>query len=636
MYYFLTLLGRGLAMLPDSLLLALCKVIGFMIWVFPSSRMRLTKSNIRRCFPSLDSREQSKIALESASRMVEMALFVLASPYLSDSYLKSHIKLSSHTKEQLGDYEKNPFPLVLCVPHFSMMETITMFPLIYEGKTPPTGVIYRPFDAKGIEKWVKKSRERFGLKLISRKSGFKEAFDFLLKKNGCVAVLFDQEAGAAGTRGIFMNRVCSMSGLPGILAVRGKAKLAIFFARRTGFWSSEIDGEFVDFKSTEDVVVKINCWLEKKLQQDVIARYDWLWMHKRWKSNLWIDSLLRTDEKNEIFAEFLEYKSISKMPKEDVIWATLPDSFAKVMAILPSLKAMRKSRYDASVTLFCNEKHSAFLSRCGVAEKVIPLPNGNFERLNFFRKMRARIADIHIVFEDSDFARFCSFVGGAFTRIGISFDGVSKKRFVKWTYATIPSDVTEHISFEYEKFLNKFGMKKPADCSPFIAQFATAHKDFDSLKIALICGSDSSEYCGGDFWKSLLEVISKKYKNAKFEIYGNQADSRAAYKLLCDIEDIDIEDKTSLSGYANIAESLSKCDIAIACDCDITHIANAVGVAVVGLYGNTNPLREGLVFESKKTEVMPPDCPIQGGISTTKINVKDVEDAFERLLTSQK
>ena len=78
---------------------------------------------------------------------------------------------------------------------------------------------------------------------------------------------------------------CSTSELPGIFVERQHADCAVFYAKRTGFWRSEIYCKRMDCKTIEDVTIAGNDWLEEKLKSDEIARYDWLWLHRRWRMN---------------------------------------------------------------------------------------------------------------------------------------------------------------------------------------------------------------------------------------------------------------------------------------------------------------------------------------------------------------
>jgi ADP-heptose:LPS heptosyltransferase len=43
------------------------------------------------------------------------------------------------------------------------------------------------------------------------------------------------------------------------------------------------------------------------------------------------------------------------------------------------------------------------------------------------------------------------------------------------------------------------------------------------------------------------------------------------------------------------------------------HLANALGIPVLGLYGPTNPVRTGPVFAAPFKVLQPPGCPPTGG-----------------------
>ena len=93
MKFFIKALGFLLAKSPEGVLRGLCRLSARFICVFMPRRMRIANSNLRHCFPSLSDAEIRAISLESARRMVEMALFVVASPHIKLSELKKRIEV---------------------------------------------------------------------------------------------------------------------------------------------------------------------------------------------------------------------------------------------------------------------------------------------------------------------------------------------------------------------------------------------------------------------------------------------------------------------------------------------------------------------------------------------------------------
>lgn len=92
------------------------------------------------------------------------------------------------------------------------------------------------------------------------------------------------------------------------------------------------------------------------------------------------------------------------------------------------------------------------------------------------------------------------------------------------------------------------------------------------------------------YWQELAELLIDKYK-CEIIIAGSKEDADTAKKLVNISPAI-----KSFCGEFNIAESaalLSRCDLVISSDTGPLHIATALGVPVIGLYGAAPILRTG-------------------------------------------
>ena len=140
MKYFILALGYVLAKTPESLLRGVCCFVARFMDFFMASRMRVAFSNLSHCFPEMDGAQIKETGRESARRMVEMALFVLASPHIPLDALKKRIKIDEKMLGQLFELLDNPQPAVILVPHFCMMESITLMPALVGKPLPKIGV----------------------------------------------------------------------------------------------------------------------------------------------------------------------------------------------------------------------------------------------------------------------------------------------------------------------------------------------------------------------------------------------------------------------------------------------------------------------------------------------------------------
>jgi ADP-heptose:LPS heptosyltransferase len=62
------------------------------------------------------------------------------------------------------------------------------------------------------------------------------------------------------------------------------------------------------------------------------------------------------------------------------------------------------------------------------------------------------------------------------------------------------------------------------------------------------------------------------------------------------------------------------------------HLANALGVPLIALFGPTNPVRTGPVFATPFQILQPPGCPPTGGASLAKLTPESVVAAIGKLL----
>jgi len=128
---------------------------------------------------------------------------------------------------------------------------------------------------------VRESRERFGMKLVSRREGFGRLMQTV--RNGHIAaVLFDQTT-QTGSLWRFMGSPCAVTELPGIIAQRFKCAARIFWAERTGFWRCRLRMEALQATDSIGLTIESNAWLERQLRSGDDVCANWLWAHDRWK-----------------------------------------------------------------------------------------------------------------------------------------------------------------------------------------------------------------------------------------------------------------------------------------------------------------------------------------------------------------
>jgi hypothetical protein len=280
MYLLIATYSWLLAKLPEFFARMNAWVFGQCIWLL---RRKIILNNLQQAFPEKEASWWKKIGKLSCQRTAEMSLFGIAVAFLSEKELHTRIKVDPSIltgSSRLNDSEKGT---VCFVPHFSLMEMMTTIRLFDVSLAKRNWVtLYRPLDLAAAENWIKKSRERFGMKLVSRREGFGRTME-AVREGDVALVLFDQNT-FQGVPLKFLNRTCAVTNLPGIIAQRFQADARIFWAQRTGFWRCKLHAFELKAKDSMALTEESNAWLAQQLQSSDDVCADWLWAHNRWKS----------------------------------------------------------------------------------------------------------------------------------------------------------------------------------------------------------------------------------------------------------------------------------------------------------------------------------------------------------------
>ena len=166
------LLGWLVARTPEVILRATAAGLGDLIFLGSRRRRRLVLSNLHHAFPEKSAAWRRRIGRESCHRMVETGLLSLATPYLSERRIRGLARLSPAVEQLARDLQERPRPVVLATLHLALWESQTWLKLLSPMPLPAFGIIFRPLDNAAADRFVKTTRERFGMKLLSRKEGF--------------------------------------------------------------------------------------------------------------------------------------------------------------------------------------------------------------------------------------------------------------------------------------------------------------------------------------------------------------------------------------------------------------------------------------------------------------------------------
>ncbi|WP_334319230.1 lysophospholipid acyltransferase family protein [Termitidicoccus mucosus] len=457
--------GWLVARTPHVLLRLLAGLLGRVILLIPKRRSLLF-SNLHHAFPDRPRAWHAHVARLSCVRLIETGMLSLASPFFSETRIRRMARLSPEleaimrARAAAGESR----PLLIGTLHFAYWECLTWLGLLCPGIA-GTGVIFRPLKNPVLNAWVKQTRERHGVLLLSRKNGLQDAFR-IMRRGGIVSLLFDQNAGGNGALTLLLGRVCSTSELAGMLAEKFGAKVVVFYPRRLGFWTMRFEAVEIDSDGTSaGVTLALNRWLETLLSGDEEFRASWLWSHGRWRTQDAPWQRLRLEAKRDLLDADLAARGLTRatMPRRARFWITMPGDRDACAAALPLLRRLRRSRPDAEITLLAEAALAGPPATAGAtpgttagatcnlmgynlgagaaADKVIFLPAPGPARRRLVRSLRNEFPDTHILLENSAGADREARLINAPQRFGLCAPG-RRRPHLTHTWSPPPGDVS--------------------------------------------------------------------------------------------------------------------------------------------------------------------------------------------------
>lgn len=633
-------LGWILAHLPESCLRGLAAALGDLIFYGLKRRRRLILSNLHHAFPGQPAAWHRLIGRESCRRLVETGLLSLALPFIPEPRLRIMVRISpsieaafaAHRAAHDSPGHDAPPPLLFATVHFCCWESQTVMPVVASAPFIEFATIFRPLDNPAVDAWVKRTRERFGMRLLSRREGFQEAMK-VLRRRGCVGLLFDQNAGFQGALSTLFGRVCSTSELAGLLAEKFQARVFAGYPRRLGFWRVELWADVIAHDgSAGGITLALNRWLESYLSSSDDACASWLWAHDRWRNQDIPARRLHLEAKRNLLAPDLRARGLATMPRRTRVWIRLPNWLGDVVMTLPLLRAIRASRPDAEITLLAKAQFVPLLEQFGVADRIIPLAAPGLSRFLRFWRLRSEYPDCYLVFPTSWRGDLEAWLTRCPQRFGLAR---RRRRRPLLTHVwRVPADFDETQTHQvklWESFLRNFGLAAAPDFSPF--RPATTNPRPATPMFGLICGSENTpeKRWPVAHWQTLIRRIATARPTARFRLFGTVNDRKVTAGVARNLGPT-VEDLAGHTGLAAFAASLVECDVLVTNDTGGMHLANALGVPVLALFGPTNPRRTGPIFHAPVQVLQPPDCAPTGGENLAALSPDVVFAAAEEML----
>ncbi len=552
-------------------------------WCLPFYR-RLAKENLQMAFEN--ELKKSDVRRLTARHFRRLGANLLSTPRLSRLSAPSlaHAVEYHPSIEKISLLQKNGRGVVSVLSHLSNWEIASIVaPKILK---PPIGAIYQRIGNRGIDAHVRRVRERFGVKMLERRSGITEALK-ILRNGGVVGILADQNTGDSGIWSPFFRRLTSTSPLPGLLASRTGAALIPVTIKTIGWarWSIEAGDTLEPASDHHSTAAVLNQVIEQQIRK---APEDWFWVHNRWRIPL-SNFLLTSARRGVVLPPGCKASDL----KPFHILVRSPNWLGDAVMSIPTVQALRAGRPDARVTIATPEHLRELWEIAPGVDETIVLPRraSLSKAAQLIRK--ALPADVAVLLPNS--LRSALEARGAGIRYLVGYRGhfrawVLSKVIPPWRQDHPPPHqidrylrIAEKCGAAVEFGIGVSGVKDGS--APFFKE-----QEFPTIAICPGAEYGSAKRWPVERFAEAALAVSDRH-SCRWGVVGLAGESNLAEEIVKRLRSagLDAENLCGKTTLKNLIDFLRKCRALLTNDTGTMHLATFVGTPVVAVFGPTEP-----------------------------------------------
>jgi KDO2-lipid IV(A) lauroyltransferase len=274
-----------LGLVPRPWAMRLANALGALGYALDTRHRRVALENLKRAFGLEKTPAQRKrIAVAAFQNLARIAFEIGWSLRLRPEEIMRHCRVQGLANLRKA-HARGKGVLILTL-HIGNWELLPIGVLMSGLKA---SLIYRPLDFEPADNFFYSYRSRFGAQPISKKKSMRKVLT-ALKQQTCVGILLDQDSGR--TAGVFADffgyRACTNKGMA-LVALKTQAPVLPAYLIRRGLDFEIVIGQEIPLIRDLMIgdIVQVNTAQYNRVLEEIIRSYpeQWLWMHKRWKTN---------------------------------------------------------------------------------------------------------------------------------------------------------------------------------------------------------------------------------------------------------------------------------------------------------------------------------------------------------------
>ena len=588
-YGLFRLIEALIKLLPIGCVFALGRTLGgLMRWLLPGYR-HLVRRNLQDALGDAHDRGSlRRIEREHFRLLGGNLLAAIKTPYLSEDALMERVEI-----EGLDELKRIAAQdgVVLAIPHTGNWELYAQLAFLLPDIR--TGAVYQALRNQRLDHHLNATRRRSGMATFNRARGFHEAIDFL-REGGVVGILVDQHSGDAGVWTPFFNRLASTSPLAATLAWRSGAKICCASCQTLGgqarwrFAPAKIIPPSQDIEAT---TAEINQVIESAIRD---SPADWFWVHNRWK----------VPKPNFLLNR---YRRGVHVPREEAttlrpfrVMLRSPNWLGDAIMALPAAQAISRGRPDIEITVVTRPNLAPFWRRVPFVHKVVPLAQKKrlFKDSQVIRQ--AGPFDVAVLLPNSlRTALEARWAGIAYVA---GFGNASSRFLLKTSPPTLPTlHPPEHHGRRYLRLAHWLGAGIDPAGPLTLPRLSVSPKSLvDDQAMSVAC-CPGAEYGPAKRWplERFAEVAAKvaQRRHTHWLLLGVAKDQPITGEVAEALGSsaTDLAGKTSLDELIDI---LAGCRLLLTNDTGTMHLAAALQIPVVAIFGSTEPVLTGPITDN--------------------------------------
>jgi len=250
---------------------------------------------------------------------------------------------------------------------------------------------------------------------------------------------------------------------------------------------------------------------------------------------------------------------------------------------VPALQALRERFPSARITILAKPWVAGLYAREPFADEVIPYTQGYWTTA---RALRERRFDAAILLQNAFEAALIVWLARIPVRIGYNLDA-RRLLLTRAVPVPAPGDIPRHQRFYYLELLRRAGL---IDRMPDSDEIRLTRPDVAVRPVVGV--SPGAAYGGAKRWlpERFAEAASRvaAAHNAGIALFGSASERSVCDQIAVLLPDRDVVNYAGRTTLAEFIDLAAACEVFLTNDSGVMHIASALGVPTVAIFGATD------------------------------------------------